>query len=313
MRAGATPNDPGRMPTARPLPPVISGVPFTVRAAVGLGVSVGELRRATLTSPFWGVRAPIADPDDVVARCRAALQVLPDSAVFSRVTALRLRGIEVPRSLERDNLLHVVVPVRSSRPQRRQIQAHVSGRIDSSRSPVTGLPVTSPTQTWLHLATDLDVGELVVLGDAMLRRKLPSTTLAALQEAAQASLGARGVRTARLALPLLRSGTDSSMESRARLVLVQAGLPCPQVNTPVIDAWGRFVALPDLSYPELRIAIEYDGDLHRTDARTWRRDIARREALQALGWRIITLTADDVLMFSARMIGWVRAALNARA
>ncbi|RYV52586.1 endonuclease domain-containing protein [Pengzhenrongella frigida] len=301
------------MPTARPLPPVIAGGPFTVRAALGLGVSAGELRRATLTSPFWGVREQTTGPDDVVARCRAALQVLPDGAVFSHVTALRLREIEVPWSLERDNLLHVVVPTRSGRPQRPQIRAHVSGRIDPARSPICGLAVTSPAQTWLHLAAALDLGELVVLGDAMLRRKLPPTTWGALEDAAAASSGARGVRTARLALPLLRSGTDSSMESRARLVLVHAGLPCPEVNTPVLDAWGRFVALPDLSYPELRIAIEYDGDVHRTDARTWRRDIARREALQALGWRIITLTADDVIRFPTRMVSWVRAAINARA
>jgi very-short-patch-repair endonuclease len=103
------------------------------------------------------------------------------------------------------------------------------------------------------------------------------------------------------------------MESRARLILVDAGLRCPAVNKPVVDAFGQFVALPDLSYPDLRIAIEYDGDLHRTDARIWRKDKARREALEALGWRVITLTADDVLHHPDRLVHLVATAIRTAA
>jgi very-short-patch-repair endonuclease len=100
------------------------------------------------------------------------------------------------------------------------------------------------------------------------------------------------------------------METRLRLLLVDGGLPCPVVNHHVHDTQGRFVAMPDLTYPDLRIAIEYDGDVHRTDKHTWRRDIARRQALEALGWRVITCTADDVDRTPDRTLSWVRAALR---
>ena len=84
------------------------------------------------------------------------------------------------------------------------------------------------------------------------------------------------------------------------------------MNEPVYVQFGRFVALPDLSYPDLKIAIEYDGDAHRTDRATWRRDIALRQALEALGWRIIPCTADDVLRHPERRVACIRAAIRAR-
>ena len=294
-----------------PLPLGLDGAPFAVSEAFALGVRPGALRRSALCSPFWGVRMAADAAGDLRTRCRAALKVLPDGAAFGHVTALRLRGIEVPWRLDRDDRLHVVVRVQGQRPRRSGLVAHVCGRADLASTRVTGLPVTSPAQTWLHLAPVLDVDELVVLGDAMLRRGAAATTVTALERVASAAPGARGAARARRALPLLRPGTDSSLETRTRLVLVHAGLPCPVVNVPVHDDVGRFVALPDLSYPELRIAIEYDGDVHRTDARTWRRDVARTQAMQAAGWRVITLTADDVLHHPDRIISWVTAAILA--
>lgn len=107
--------------------------------------------------------------------------------------------------------------------------------------------------------------------------------------------GTRGARRLREALALVRPGTDSCMETRLRLLLCRSGLPCPMVNQPVLAVDGRIVARPDLSYSDQRIAIEYDGDIHRTDRATWHRDIARRRAFDSLGWRIITCTATDVL------------------
>jgi len=66
-----------------------------------------------------------------------------------------------------------------------------------------------------------------------------------------------------------------------------------------------------MSYPGLKIAIEYDGDIYRTDVRTGRKDIARRQAMETLGWRVITLTADDVIRYPERMIELVRTAVRA--
>ena len=152
----------------------------------------------------------------------------------------------------------------------------------------------------------------LVLGDAMLRRKGAATNLADLRTLTDSTHKMKGLTKARAALDLVQPGTDSSMETRARLLLVHAGLPCPVVNRAAIDDQGRFLALPDMSYPERRIAIEYDGDVHRTDPATWRRDVERRQRLEAAGWIIITATADDVLRHPERFVARVRAALQKR-
>lgn len=102
------------------------------------------------------------------------------------------------------------------------------------------------------------------------------------------------------------------MESRTRLTLVRAGLPCPEVNVPVHDAAGRFLAMPDLTYREPRLALEYDGDVHRTERATWMRDIRRRESLQAAGWAVMTVVSDDVQRFPYALAGRVRALLRTR-
>jgi len=43
----------------------------------------------------------------------------------------------------------------------------------------------------------------------------------------------------------------------------------------------------------VKIALEYEGDHHRTDRRQFRRDIRRFEALADMGWLTIRVTAED--------------------
>ena len=50
----------------------------------------------------------------------------------------------------------------------------------------------------------------------------------------------------------------------------------------------------DLSYPGLKLIIEYDGRQHTESSGQWRRDLRRREELDRLGWRLIVITSDDL-------------------
>jgi very-short-patch-repair endonuclease len=248
---------------------------------------------------------------DVVTRCRELLPALPTGAVFSHVTGLDLLGVDRPRGVHRPDEVHIEVPHTTRRPRRRGVASH--SRTTSGRQPVVlrdGLPVLPPARLWTQLAGELDEVEVVVLGDALLRRTSARASAGDLRRAVdRLAPGTRGLRRLVAALPRLRAGTDSCQETRLRLALVDSGLPCPEVNRPVLDGAGRFVVLPDLSYPEQRVAVEYDGDVHRTEPRAWRRDVARRQALEHLGWRQITCTADDV-RDPRRAVAWIRAALE---
>jgi G:T-mismatch repair DNA endonuclease (very short patch repair protein) len=258
--------------------------------------------------------APLPGLDGLLARCVEIATALPPDAVFCHETALGLHGIDLPWGTDLTGDLHVALPPGPARARRLGVRGHryvVDGPDDVVRS--GGLRVFTADAAWVQLAGQLSVREIVVLGDALTRRKRPWCTPAAL-EARVAALpaGTRGVRRLREAVALVRARTDSCMESRLRYLLVAGGLPCPLVNYEVRDADGWLVAMPDLAYPDLRIALEYDGDVHRTDRRTWQRDIARRQALEALGWRVITCTADDVLHFPDRTLSWVRAAIRSQ-
>ncbi len=102
------------------------------------------------------------------------------------------------------------------------------------------------------------------------------------------------------------------MESRARLLIVFGGLPCPEPGCEVRDEHGQWVATVDLQYREQRIAIEYDGDLHRTSKRKWRNDVRARDALRRLGWDVIVLTADDLYARPLQTLWRVQDALQER-
>ncbi len=293
------------------LPAALDGRTFTVAEGRAAGLSEWCLSRRSLRAPARGLRAATPAPasDDVVARCRELLPALPPGAAFSHATALDLLGVDRPAGLDRPDALHVLVPGGQDRPRRPGVVGH---RRHRTREPVVlrhGLPVLPPEQVWHQLATELTVDELVVLGDALVRRRSPITTLRALTRSVdRAPAGMRGLRLLRSALPSIRPRTDSCPETRLRLLLVAAGLPCPEVNILVTDPAGYLLAMPDLCYHAQRIAIEYDGDVHRTDRRTWRRDVARRRALESAGWRMLTCTADD-LRTTAPALAWLRRAL----
>lgn len=282
--------------------------PFLRREALASGMTRRLVDGRQFVTPTRGVRFPAGFDLGLLERCRSVQEVLPDDAAFSHVTALRLLGVEVPWQLDGDQRLHVTTMERSSRGRRPDLVAHFCGQAQLEMTVVTGIRVTTGPQTWLHLSHSLPLDAVVVLADGMLRRTDPASSIAELRRLMEATHKMRGLAKCRDALPLVRPGTDSTMETRARLLVVGAGLPCPLVNQPVLDASGSFVALPDMSYPELRLAIEYDGDVHRTDPATWRRDVERRQRLEDAGWTVVTATADDVLRYPDRFVERVRRA-----
>ena len=95
----------------------------------------------------------------------------------------------------------------------------------------------------------------------------------------------------RRALRLMRENTDSSQETRSRIVLLRYGLPCPEVNYAIRLKGYSHVFFADMAYPDLKIIIEYDGRHH---ASRWLADSKRREALEDEGWLYIQVTAENL-------------------
>lgn len=254
------------MPGRRPVPPHLLTRPFTLAEAAAYGVGPDVLRGARFWTPVRGVRAAVQLADCLQVRCQA-LALLADGAAFSHLTAARLCDLPVPRGALGEPL---EITTAATRPRIAGVRAH-QGDVGADVRDIGGLWVTSGARTWADLAPRLGLDDLVILGDAILRRGLAELVELT---AWAARPGRRGARRMRASIPLLEPRTDSPMETRLRLLIVRGGLPRPDANRDVVVD-GAWLARPDLSYPGLRIAIEYDGDHHRTDRRQWQRDVGR--------------------------------------
>jgi very-short-patch-repair endonuclease len=132
---------------------------------------------------------------------------------------------------------------------------------------------------------------LVVLGDSLVKRGL--VTPEELVDAAKSFQGG-GRRLVREAAGLVRRDVDSPMESRLRVLIVRAGLREPTVNHKILHADGSVRFRFDLSYPEHRRVIEYDGRQHAESSEQWDWDISRREWLDSRKWRLVVTRSKDL-------------------
>ncbi len=121
--------------------------------------------------------------------------------------------------------------------------------------------------------------------------------------------GARGLRQLETVLEVVDPGAQSPRESYLRLLLIEAGLPRPRTQIPVLGADGLPIAYLDMGWPDFLVAVEYDGDHHRLDRRQYLKDIRRLELLERLGWLVVRVVVEDR---SGDIVRRVRSALEGR-
>ncbi len=113
-----------------------------------------------------------------------------------------------------------------------------------------------------------------------------------------------------MAASLVRRRVDSPMETRLRLLIVLAGLPEPEVNVEIRAVDGRLLYRIDLSYPQFRLGIEYDGRHHAENDAQWAGDITRREALDGLAWRLVVVRSPGVYLDPGQTIDRIVAVMT---
>lgn len=76
-------------------------------------------------------------------------------------------------------------------------------------------------------------------------------------------------------------------------LLVGSGLPTPALQYEVRDDKGSFVGRVDFAYPESKVIIEGHSKQWHWGVEAGSRDLARHNALAALGWTILYITWED--------------------
>lgn len=280
----------------RPLPSNLPPSGFSTAQAARAGVTRARTRAADLDTPYARTRVVRSAPFGIVERSALVLSLIRPGAFVCGPTAAALHGIPLP-SVSRaavERRLDVAVPPTCRAPRIRGVRGRaLTVRFDEIDLR-HGVPATTPERTWCDLASELGLAALVAAGDHLLYRRDPLTTVAVLAEHVERSAGRRGHRRLVAALPLLSDAAESPKESELRVLVVQAGLPAPEVNVDIFNERGRFVARVDLLLRDARIVLEYEGDHHRVDRAQWQRDLARVGDLESLGYAVIRVTAADL-------------------
>lgn len=232
-------------------------------------------------------------------RCRHLAPGLDGRHVFSHVTALQLWGMPLPARLEHSGVELHVSAARGREPRRPGVAGHRIAQAVDGAEIIGGLRVASPIEAWIQSAPLLTLDELIIVGDALAGRwsrfeRARRQPLELLERAVRGATGRPGVSSLREAFDLVRPRVESPRETRLRLLVVRSGLPEFEINVPVRDERGRFVGRPDGQYARHRVAVEYQGDVHRVDRAGWRADIRRRERFEGGGWRVSWATDDDL-------------------
>ncbi|WP_089405267.1 endonuclease domain-containing protein [Geodermatophilus saharensis] len=288
------------MPTTA-LPAALRSRAFRGTDAVRRGLlTPARLRGPSCRRLFRDVYVDARVPDSHRVRARAAARLLLPGAVVSGLSAAVLWGVDLAD--EQDDVELVLPP--GAHPRRVPGVRVRRATLDPADVRVLDrVPVLAPVAATVRVAALLDGDEAVVAIDRLVNAGVVDLDTVRARVAVPGAASARVRRACRRADGL----AESPQETRLRLLVVDGGLPAPAAQH-VVVAQGRFVARVDLAWPELRVAVEYDGAWHAEPGQ-FSRDRQRLNRLQAAGWTVVHVTAAD-LHDPVRLLATIRAALR---
>src|SRR4051812_29509362 len=103
----------------------------------------------------------------------------------------------------------------------------------------------------------------------------------------------RGLRQLEEVLTLVDAGAESPRETWLRLLLIRDGYPRPETQIPVTSPDGRRRYYLDMGWRDLLLAVEYEGDHHRTTHELFAYEIERAEDIREVGWLVLRVAARN--------------------
>jgi very-short-patch-repair endonuclease len=273
-----------------------------------LGYSRPTVRRR-LASGEWEELAPrvyrVASAADADWRASTLACVLAVRGVAGRLSALALYGLlDPPKSPE-------VVVVRSRRRITRGPQRSSDQLPDADITVVDGIPTTTPVRTLIDSAGRVHRPVFEDVLDTALVQRL--VTFDRLRTRAEELWAPRRNGCAIVLALLDERGAEVTharnvWEAKVLRIVHRLGLPPPKVNHR-LRIGGR-VRYLDLAWPDVKVAVEFDGFVPHSTRRVFDDDRARQNDLVANGWTVFRVTAP-MLRDVDRTFGPIAAAVRA--
>lgn len=232
---------------------------------------VPMLRRKWWVRLHHGVYADARDvPDDPtsaehhILHVAASIRALSEPAYAFGASAALLHGVAMPRGLVRR--VELVRPLgREGRSLRRRITAndHLPPALLRTHrlqpddiTEVSGVPSVSPALAAVSAAAGCEPDWIVAVLDSA-AWQTPGR-IEVMRDHAARLQHLNGIGRVRSALPLVRAGAQTPLESLSRVRLIRCGLPEPRLQVPFHDEHG-LIGFADMWFEELGVIGEADG------------------------------------------------------
>lgn len=290
MRRAGRDGQPARVPVPAARPDPLQGRVFLGSWAVRRGIlTADQLRSHAWRRLRRDVYADARLPHDHRVLVWGVSLVAPAGAVFGGLSAVVLAGGDAFATAA--DPVEVVLPSDLRWRPGEGVRVSSSSSVDDVVRDRHGLSRTGPVRTAVDLVRRSGLEDGVVLLDRLVDAGLAD--LSAVRSAAAELPRGRGSKLAREVTRLADGLAQSPQETRLRLLISRAGLPPPIAQFRIFDDEG-FIARADFAYPDRRIALEYDGIWHGEPGQ-FAKDRRRLNRLTAAGWRVIFVTAADLL------------------
>lgn len=180
----------------------------------------------------------------------------------------------------------------------RGVRLHSAELPEEHVTAVLGTPVTGPARTVLDLARSLPYAEGVIAADSALQERI--ITKDQLQAILPFFAGWPGTGKARRVVEFSDPLARSPLESAARVVFAEHGLPAPELQASIPGAGGPAAGRADFYWPGYQTIAEAGAGDHEHDSR-----------LRDLGYRVVRFTWADLFGEPDRVITRVRTAFGA--
>ncbi|OSC41927.1 hypothetical protein B8W66_07130 [Mycobacterium decipiens] len=241
-----------------------------------------QVKNGVLVRVWYGVYA--AEEPDLLGRLAALDVFMGRPAVACMGTAAALYGFDT----ENTAAVHVLDPGVRMRPA---VGLMVHQRIGARLRRVAGRLATAPAWTAVEVARQLRRPRALATLDAAMRSM--QCTRNDIESAIADQRGRRGIIAVRELLPFADGRAESAMESEARLVMIDNGLPLPELQYPIHGRGGELWRV-DFAWPEVRLAAEYESITWHAGPSEMLRDKMRWGGIQELGWTIVPIVVNDV-------------------
>jgi hypothetical protein len=163
-----------------------------------------------------------------------------------------------------------------------------------------GLPTTTAARTVIDIARTSPFTEGVVVADSALYERHTSKT--ELRSVLASCAQWPGTTKAKAVVDFASGLAESVLESCARVVFHERGLPPPELQVHVIGQSGTLVARVDFMWQKYRVIAEADGLLKYDSGQTAIKELARDRLLREAGYEVVHFTWKELFTDPERVI-----------